>query len=151
MNSGIIIQVIIMLVSTKGRYALRVMLDLATQPKGEYISLKSISERQNISMKYLEAIVATINKAGMLDSQRGKSGGYRLAKEPNEYDIYSIIKLTDGSLAPIPCLDSGSECTREEYCSTRPMWNGLYEVIKQYLESKTLADLMSEDNYGADI
>ena len=140
-----------MMISTKGRYALRVMLDLAAQPEGEYISLKTICERQDVSMKYLEAIVSTLNKAGLLDSLRGKSGGYRLARKPEEYNLYTILNLADGSLAPVSCLEDGcGDCIREGHCPTRPLWDELYTVIKEFLESKTLADLMKSDNIGAD-
>ena len=145
---GIIIRVIMMLISTKGRYALRVMLDLARRNGGEYVSLKEISDNQSISMKYLEAIVAMLQKAGMLESQRGKNGGYRLAKAPADYDVYSIISLTDGDLAPVVCLHSDYECPRECDCLTRPLWNGLYDVIKEYLGGKTLADLLQTDKKG---
>ena len=141
-----------MMISTKGRYALRVMLDLSNQPAGEYISLKSISERQGVSMKYLEAIVATLNKAGLLDSMRGKSGGYRLSKAPEEYDLYTILSLTDGSLAPVSCIEDGcDECERGEACPTRPLWDELYNVIRNFLENKTLSDLLKSGSNGDDI
>lgn len=139
-----------MMISTKGRYALRVMLDLAQQPAGEYISLKSISQRQAVSMKYMEAIVATLNKAGMVESLRGKKGGYRLTRKPREYTVGEILKLTEGSLAPVTCLDCENPCQRAESCMTRPMWLELDKLIDDYLESKTLADLLGEDQEDED-
>lgn len=139
-----------MMISTKGRYALRVMLDLAQQPAGEYISLKSISQRQAVSMKYMEAIVATLNKAGMVESLRGKKGGYRLTRSADKYTIGEILKLTEGSLAPVTCLECENPCQRAESCITRPMWLELNKLIDDYLESKTLADLLREDKKDED-
>lgn len=139
-----------MMISTKGRYALRVMLDLAQQPAGEYISLKSISQRQAVSMKYMEAIVATLNKAGMVESLRGKKGGYRLTRSADKYTVGEILKLTEGSLAPVTCLECGNPCQRAESCITRPMWLELDKLIDDYLESKTLADLLGEDKNNED-
>lgn len=139
-----------MMISTKGRYALRVMLDLAQQPAGEYISLKSISQRQAVSMKYMEAIVATLNKAGMVESLRGKKGGYRLTRSADKYTIGEILKLTEGSLAPVTCLECENPCQRAESCITRPMWLELDKLIDDYLESKTLADLLGEDEKDED-
>lgn len=139
-----------MMISTKGRYALRVMLDLAQQPAGEYISLKSISQRQAVSMKYMEAIVATLNKAGMVKSLRGKKGGYRLTRSADKYTIGEILKLTEGSLAPVTCLECENPCQRAESCITRPMWLELNKLIDDYLESKTLADLLGEDKKDED-
>ncbi len=139
-----------MMISTKGRYALRVMLDLAQQPAGEYISLKSISQRQAVSMKYMEAIVATLNKAGMVESLRGKKGGYRLTRSADKYTIGEILKLTEGSLAPVTCLECENPCQRAESCITRPMWLELNKLIDDYLESKTLADLLGEDKKDED-
>ncbi len=132
-----------MMISTKGRYALRVMIDLARQEKSEYISLKAISERQQISMKYLEAIVAVLNKAGFLQSLRGKDGGYRLAKEPSQYTIGEVLKLTEGSLAPVACLEGcDNVCQSSDGCITLPLWQKLDGIIDNYLESVTLEDLL---------
>lgn len=133
-----------MMVSTKGRYALRVMLDLAQQDRDAYISLKSISERQKISMKYMEAIVALLNRAGLLKSQRGKDGGYQLSRLPEEYPIGEILKLTEGTLAPVACLGEGcsKECEIASNCLTRPMWQKLDGIIDEYLSGVTLADLL---------
>ncbi len=131
------------MISTKGRYALRVMIDLAGQEKSEYISLKAISERQQISMKYLEAIVSVLNKAGFLQSLRGKDGGYRLAKEPSQYTIGAILKLTEGSLAPVACLEGcDNVCQSSDGCITLPLWQKLDGIIDTYLESVTLEDLL---------
>ena len=133
-----------MMISTKGRYALRVMLDLAQQEEDGYISLKSISGRQGISVKYMEMIVAMLNKAGFVKSLRGKEGGYRLAKPACEYTVGSILKLTDGSLAPVSCLEhcGDSECGRSGICLTLPMWKKLDVMIDAYLEGITLQDLL---------
>ena len=133
-----------MMISTKGRYALRVMIDLARHERDEFVSLKGISERQQISMKYLEAIVAVLNKAGFLQSQRGKDGGYKLVKDPCEYTIGSVLKLTEGSLAPVACLEAGCDtvCRRADGCITLPLWQKLDGIIDTYLESVTLKDLL---------
>lgn len=132
-----------MMVSTKGRYALRIMLDLAQQEPETYISLTSVSGRQGVSVKYMEAIVAILNRAGLVESQRGKDGGYRLRRKPSEYSIGSILKLTEGSLAPVSCLDCDqSGCDRADSCLTLPMWQRLDEIIDGYLEKITLQDLL---------
>jgi Rrf2 family protein len=132
-----------MMVSTKGRYALRIMLDLSQHADEGYISLTRISERQEISVKYLEAIVALLNKAGMVESLRGKEGGYRLTKKPEEYTVASIIKLTEGSVAPVSCLESGTNsCEHAYHCLTLPMWVKLEEIIDDYLNGITLKDLL---------
>lgn len=136
-----------MMVSTKGRYALRILIDLALHPKEEYVSLKGIAERQDVSMKYLENIVATLSKADFLESQRGKNGGYRLKNAPTEYTIGSILKLTEGTLAPVACLENCStdECSRSGKCLTLPLWQKLDSIINDYLESVTLADLINKN------
>lgn len=132
-----------MIVSTKGRYALSVMLDLAQQDPDEYVSLKDVAERQGISMKYLESIVAVLNKGGMVLSQRGKSGGYRLAKAPGEYTVGSVLTLMEGSLAPVDCVSGENNgCERATSCLTYPMWKRLDEVMDEYLNSVTLEDLI---------
>ncbi len=133
-----------MMISTKGRYALRVMIDLAGHDSDEYVSLKGISERQKISMKYLEAIVAVLNKAGFLQSLRGKDGGYRLARRPREYTVGSVLKLTEGSLAPVACLEGcDTVCQSSDGCITLPLWQKLDGIIDDYLESVTLEDLLN--------
>lgn len=132
-----------MMISTKGRYALRVMIDLAQHREEGFISLSTISKRQDTSMKYLEAIIAQFNRAGMVESQRGKAGGYRLAKEPCEYSVWEILKLAEGSLAPVACLScEESGCEREDFCLTLPMWQELDRLIEQYLAGVSLQDLI---------
>ena len=131
-----------MMISTKGRYALSIMLDLAQHNDGSYVSLKDISDRQEISMKYLEAIISKLSKGGLVDSARGKSGGYRLNRNPEEYKVGEILILTEKSLAPVSCIECDKVCTKEGSCLTRPMWNELNGVIMEFLNSKTLADLL---------
>lgn len=134
-----------MMISTKGRYALRVMLDLAQHRDEGYISLKTVAERQDTSMKYLEAIVAQLNRAGLLDSQRGKTGGYRLAKDPSACTVGEILKESEGSLAPVACLTcEESSCDRIDHCLTLPMWKQLDKLIEDYLDSVTLSDLLEK-------
>lgn len=136
-----------MMVSTKGRYALRVMLDLAQQEPAAFVSLRAIALRQDISMKYLESIVAVLNRAGFLESQRGKEGGYRLAKPPAQYTVSSILDLTEGGLAPVACLerDRAGECCRAGDCLTLPLWQKLDSVINTYLASVTLQDVLTKN------
>ena len=131
-----------MKISTKGRYALRIMIDLATNDKGEFIALKDIAERQEVSNKYLEQIIAMLNKAGYLETARGNAGGYKLVKKPNEYKIGDILKATEGDLAPIDCLTEEGKCQRQEKCTTYSFWKGLDDVINEYVNSKTLEDLI---------
>ena len=132
-----------MKISTKGRYALRVMLDLAVNNTGEYIPLKEVSERQGITLKYLEQIIILLKKSGYLRSSRGNGGGYQLSKDPKEYTLGDILRTTEGSLAPIPCIeDSPNQCDRYSRCSTVEFWEGLWEVINEYVDSVTLADLV---------
>ena len=134
-----------MKVSTKGRYALRIMIDLAQHDDGEAISLKDIARRQEVSAKYLELIIAILNKAGFVYSTRGKAGGYRLARPAAAYTVGSILKLTEGSLAPVACLDTGtSTCARACRCEALPMWEHLDRLIDEYLESVTLQDLLNQ-------
>lgn len=134
---------LIMIVSSKGRYALRIMLDLAQRVDEGYISLKKISEREDISIKYLEAIVALLNKAGMVESLRGKDGGYRLTKPPHEYTVGSIVKLTEGTLAPVSCLECGPvTCSHASRCLTLPVWINIEKMLDDYLEGITLQDLL---------
>lgn len=134
-----------MLISTKGRYALRVMIDLAEHRSDDFISLRGIAQRQEISEKYLESIIRMLVKARMLESLRGKGGGYRLKKAPEEYTVGSILLLTEESLAPVACLEDGAEaCPKMALCRTLPVWKGLEKVIHDYLESVTIADLMEQ-------
>ena len=140
-----------MLISTKGRYALRVMIDLAERQTEGYIPLKEVAERQEISEKYLESIIKLLVKADLLSGLRGKGGGYRLTKAPDEYTVGSILRLTEESLAPVSCLEAGADvCPRMTKCRTLPLWQGLDKVIRDYLENVTIADLMKhkpESNY----
>lgn len=132
-----------MKISTRGRYAIRVMLDLAEHNTGEYIPLMDIAKRQEISEKYLESIVASLSKSGLVHSLRGKGGGYQLAKAPEEYSIGSILRITEGSLAPVSCLENyPNQCGRVSMCKTIKMWEGLYKLIDDYFNGITLADLM---------
>ena len=134
-----------MKVSTKGRYALRIMIDLAQHDDGEAVSLKDIARRQEVSAKYLELIVAILNKAGFVHSTRGKAGGYRLARSADTYTVGSILKLTEGSLAPVACLGGGeSSCARACSSEALPMWQRLDQLNDEYLESVTLQDLLDQ-------
>lgn len=136
------------MVSTRGRYALRVMLDLAEHHTGEYVPLMDIACRQGISEKYLESIIASLSRGGCLQAVRGRGGGYRLARQPEEYTVGEILRLTENAMAPVACLEKGAEpCERAELCRTRPVWLRLQQLIGDYLDSVTLADLM----YGTDI
>lgn len=140
-----------MLVSTKGRYALRVMIDLAEHQSDGYIPLKDTAERQEISEKYLEGIVKLLVRNQLLTGLRGKGGGYRLTKSPQQYTVGSILRVTELSLAPVTCLSSWQDtCPRKASCKTLPMWEGLDKVINDYLDSITLADLMYQENPGDD-
>ena len=132
-----------MIVSTKGRYALRVMIDLAEQHKNERVPLKEIAERQGISQKYIEAIMTMLSKNGYVDAVHGKGGGYKLNKKPEEYKVGDILRLTEGSLSPVACLEKGAEeCPRKNVCRTLPMWTKLDELVEGYLDSVSLSDLM---------
>ena len=140
-----------MLISTKGRYALRVMIDLAEHQSEEFISLKEIAQRQEISEKYLESIIRMLVKARVVESLRGKGGGYRLRKAPEQYTVDSSLRLTEESLAPVTCLESNAEaCSRSGGCRTLALWQGLDKVIREYLESVTIADLVEQGTAGDD-
>lgn len=131
-----------MMISTKGRYALRVMIDLAEHDPHTYTPLKDIAKRQNISEKYLEIIIKVLSQARFVYGLRGKGGGYRLARHPRTYTVGSILKLTEGSLAPVACLEcSPNTCERAQTCKTLPMWQKLDQMIDEYFEGITLADL----------
>ncbi|MBQ0078696.1 MAG: Rrf2 family transcriptional regulator [Eubacterium sp.] len=134
-----------MKISTKGRYAVRVMLDLAINNTGEYIPLKDVAERQGITLKYLEQIIILLKKAGYLNSSRGNGGGYKLAKQPADYTIGDILRTTEGSLAPVSCLDgSENHCERRATCPTLELWEGLRDVMNNYVDSITLDDLLQK-------
>mgnify|MGYP000086479585 FL=1 len=141
-----------MQISTKGRYALRLMLDLAVHNTGELVKIKDISARENISEKYLESIVKSLTKADVLEGLRGKGGGYRLTRPAEEYNVYEILKLTEGSMAPVSCLeDTARECERRGMCATLPVWEGLEKVVREYLSGITIQELTKQwqpgDNY----
>jgi len=139
-----------MKVSTKGRYALRLMVDLAERNTGEFISLKDISARQEISTKYLEQIVVQLCKAGFLKSVRGPQGGYKLSREPKDYTAGEILKVTEGSLAPVACLgEEMNDCPRYSQCSTIVFWEGLNKLIQEYVESVTLQDIVEQHKQRA--
>lgn len=132
-----------MKISTKGRYALRMMIDLAEHQGEGFVALKDIAARQGISKKYLEQIIPILNRSDFLQANRGSQGGYRLAKAPKDYTVKDILELTEGSLAPVACLDTTPVgCERSENCVTLPLWKGLAEVIENYLDSVTLQDLL---------
>lgn len=134
-----------MKISTKGRYALRMLLDLAEHREDGFIALKDIAARQDVSKKYLEQIVSLLNKSGFLQTNRGFQGGYKLAKAPAQYTVGDVLRLTEGSLAPVACLDQDpSACPRRLLCATLPVWQGLEQVINQYLDSITLQDLLEQ-------
>ena len=140
-----------MMISTKGRYALRVMVDIAENQRDGYIPLKEIAYRQDISEKYLEAIVKGLVKERYLTGLRGKSGGYRLTRAPEDYTVGAILRITEGSLAPVTCLTPGaSPCARLANCRTYEMWKGLNDMIADYFGKITLADLAAPDQAGND-
>ena len=140
-----------MLISTKGRYALRVMIDLAEHQAEGFIPLKVIAERQEISEKYLESIIKLLVKARLLNGLRGKGGGYQLTKAPEQYTVGTILRLTEESLAPVACLEGTAEaCPRSQQCRTLALWQGLDKVISDYLDNITVADLMQRDGQGND-
>ena len=132
-----------MLVSTRGRYALRVMIDLAENQKDGYIPMKTVAERQDISLKYLERILPSLVKSGYIEGIQGKGGGYKLTRDPSEYRIGDILRLTEGSLAPVACLECGAKpCDREGECRTIAMWKKFDTLVNEYFDGITLADLM---------
>ncbi len=140
-----------MLISTKGRYSLRVMIDLAEHQADGYIPLRTIAERQDVSEKYLESIVKLLVKTNFLTGLRGKGGGYQLTRTPEQYTIGSILRLTEDSLAPVACLEPGAlACPRAASCRTLSLWQGLDKCINEYLDGFTLADLLRSGDAGND-
>ena len=134
-----------MIVSTKGRYALRVMVHFALYGNEGFIPLKEIAEQEGISQKYLESIMTVLSKAGFVDAVHGKGGGYRLNRKPETYTVGSILKLTEGSLAAVSCTTQGpAACSRSSCCQTKPMWDKLDKMIDEFFEGITLADLLTE-------
>lgn len=137
-----------MKISTKGRYALRMLLDLAMHTEQGYVALKDIADRQQLSKKYLEQIVPLLNKSGLLRTNRGYQGGYMLAKSPAEYSVGEILRVTEGDLCPVSCLQYDPiECPRADNCMTLGVWKGLYKVITDYLDNMTLQDII--DSYAS--
>lgn len=140
-----------MKISTRGRYALRVMIDLAEHYSGNYIRLKDIVERQEISQKYLEGIMTDLSKSGLVEGQHGKGGGYKLNRAPAEYTVGEILRITEGDLAPIACLEKDAvHCARTGECRTLPMWKKLYALINDFFDGISLAELMREGDAGDD-
>ena len=130
------------MISTKGRYSLRILLDLAEHRNGKFIPMKDVAKRQGISLKYIERLLPALKEGGLIESLHGKGGGYRLTREPEQYTIWEILLLSEGDLAPVECLREHSEqCTRSGYCKTLPIWQGYYKMIKDYFSSVTLADI----------
>ncbi|MCQ2554463.1 MAG: Rrf2 family transcriptional regulator [Clostridia bacterium] len=134
-----------MMISTRGRYAVRMMLDLAENAGDGYVSLKDIASRQGISKKYLEQIIPLLNHAGLLSTARGHQGGYRLSKAPENYTIGEIVRSTEGGFAPVSCLeDNHEECPRKGECATLPVWMGLQKVVDDYLDGITLKEILDQ-------
>ena len=138
-----------MIISTRGRYAIRVMLDLAENGNGDYIAMKKIAERQGISLKYLERILPVLTQNNIIEGISGKSGGYRLTRKPEEYRVGEILRLTEGDLAPVACLECGAAaCERKESCKTLNMWNGFFQLTNEYFDGITLSDLVEGNIVG---
>lgn len=134
-----------MKISTKGRYALRIMLDLSMHDSSQLVPLKAIAARQDITVKYMEQIMTPLSRAGFVASERGANGGYRLAKDPSDYRVGDILRVMEGSIVPVTCLDGeNGSCLRSDSCATLNFWKGLQKVIDDYVDSKTLANLRDE-------
>lgn len=132
-----------MMISTRGRYALRVMIDLAEHLDEGYIPMKAVAQRQEISLKYLEQIMPALSRNALVEGVQGKGGGYRLSKAPEEYTVGEILRLTQGDLAPVACLECDAKpCSREAQCKTRPMWSKFYAMTNEYFDGITLADFL---------
>ncbi len=133
-----------MMISTKGRYALRFIMDLAEHPEEGYIPLKVVAERQGISPKYLEQILPALSRARMVKATHGKGGGYSLKRLPEEYTVGEILRVMEGDMAPVNCLTCGAEeCSRVKVCKTLPMWKKFYDMTNQFFDSITVADLIN--------
>ena len=138
-----------MKISTRGRYALRVLADMAERDRGEYIPLKDIAKRQEISLKYLESIMILLSKNDVVEGLHGKGGGYKLKKSPEEYTVGEILRITEGSLAPVACLEEGAPaCDKVGNCKTLPLWKEFYDLINGFFDGKTLKDLTENDSGG---
>ncbi|MFR7992537.1 MAG: RrF2 family transcriptional regulator [Lachnospiraceae bacterium] len=140
-----------MMISTRGRYALRVLIDLALHQNGAYIPMKEVADRQAISLKYLEKIMPILMKNKLVDGMHGKGGGYRLNRSPDEYIVGDILRLTEGDLAPVACLGcNAAPCDRAAECRTLPMWTQFYELTNRFFDGITIADFLeaeAADNY----
>ncbi len=137
------------MISTKGRYALRVMVDLAEHNNGGFIPLKEVAQRQEISQKYMEGIMGNLSKAGLVEGAHGKGGGYRLRRSPESYSVQEVLRLTETSLAPVACLEEGATpCSRAAQCRTLPMWKKLDQMINNFFSGITIADLMTRNEGG---
>lgn len=140
-----------MLISTRGRYALRVMVDMAEHYGSGYIPMKDIAARQKISLKYLEKILPVLTKNGLIEGVHGKGGGYKLTRFPYQYKVGEILRLTEGDLSPVPCLETESgKCENEDSCRTKRLWDGLQKVINEYLDSVTIDDLIVQGAFYLD-
>lgn len=136
-----------MLISTRGRYALRVLLDLAEHQNDGYIAMKKVAERQDLSLKYIEKIMPVLSKNNYVEGIHGKGGGYRLSREINDYKVGDILRLAEGDLAPVACLGcDATPCDRAESCKTLPMWKEFYGLVNNYFDRITLADLMKQEH-----
>ena len=134
-----------MMISTKGRYALRVMIDLAEHRENGYVPMKEVAERQKVSLKYLERILPALVKSNLIEGVHGKGGGYRLTRDPDDYTAGEIIRLAEGDIATVACLECGAQpCEQMNECRTRPMWSELNEIVNRYLDGVTVADLMKD-------
>lgn len=132
-----------MMISTRGRYALRVMIDLAQHCKNGYVPMKDVAKRQELSLKYIERIMPVLSKNKLVDGIHGKGGGYRLSRKPEEYKVGEILRLTDGDLAPVACLECGAkECPRKSHCKTISMWSKFHDITNAYFDGITIADLL---------
>ena len=140
-----------MMISTKGRYALRVLIDLAENRRDGYITLNEVADRQEISEKYLESIVKELVRARMVEGLRGKGGGYRLAKDAEDINVLDVLRVMEGSLVPVACLEEGAKpCSRASFCRTLPLWEGLDKVVTEYLGGFTVQDLLPKESDGFD-
>ena len=137
------------MISTKGRYSVRILLDLAEHRGGGYIPMKEVAARQEISLKYIERLMPALKAAGLIDSVHGAGGGYRLTREPEDYTLWEILMLAEGDLAPVSCLQQNAPpCQRAAECRTLPVWQGYYDVTRSYFSGITLADLMNTPQGG---
>lgn len=137
------------MISTRGRYSLRIMLDLAERPQGGYTPMKEVAARQEISLKYIEKIVPLLTKAGLIEGVHGKGGGYRLCRAPEDITAGEVLRATEGELAPVSCLECGAKpCSRAAYCKTLPMWKEYYRLTNEYFDNISLADLLGNEAPG---